>query len=233
MALAAISADAKITITNTNCNYQKGLAVCTGDIRLGWQMQSDVNDDKQTAYQILVTENVTGKKVYNSKKKKSEESQFITIPKLKQNRHGYLWKVRVWDKDGKPSEWSREQQIRIQTKSYPDHSNKGNHSPLHRGWVGGGASFIGAITKSAAKLPEGRFSNAEFKKDYFKEKWNPVDRKLLMPLCISAAWDTTRCISTARKLATASLLLYGANTARRYTITRMTLPTCYRLATMP
>ena len=60
MALAALSADAKITITNTICNYQKGLAVCTDDIRLGWQMQSDVNNDKQTAYQILVTENVTG-----------------------------------------------------------------------------------------------------------------------------------------------------------------------------
>ena len=190
---STISADAKITITNTICNYQKGLAVCTGDIRLGWQMLSDVNDDKQTAYQILVTENVTGKKVYNSKKRKSEESQFITIPKLKQNKHGYLWKVRVWDKDGKPSEWSREQQIRQapsnspkgesadQTKSYSASgnkgsysasNNKGNHSSLLGGIEGG---FIGAITKSAAKLPEGRFSNAEFKKDYFKEKWNPVD----------------------------------------------------------
>ena len=204
MALSAATADAKITITKNTCNYQDGLAVCTGDIRFGWQMLSDVNDDKQTAYQILVTENVTGKKVFNSKKKKSSESQFISVPKLKQNKHGYLWKVRVWDKDGKPSEWSQMQQIRIvapsnspkapsnshkgesavQTKSYSasgnkcsysDPSNKGNHSPLHWGGVGGGALWIGAITKADAKLPECRFSNAEFKKDYFKEKWNPVD----------------------------------------------------------
>ena len=200
MALSAATADAKITITKNTCNYQDGLAVCTGDIRLGWQMLSDANEDRQTAYQILVTENVTGKKVFNSKKKKSSESQFISIPKLKQNKHGYLWKVRVWDKSGKPSEWSRVQQIRIvapsnspiapsnsanrapssspkgegadQKKGYSDSSYKGNpSSPL--GGIEGG--FIGAITKADAKLPEGRFSNAEFKKDYFKEKWNPVD----------------------------------------------------------
>lgn len=200
MALSAATADAKITITKNTCNYQDGLAVCTGDIRLGWQMLSDANEDRQTAYQILVTENVTGKKVFNSKKKKSSESQFISIPKLKQNKHGYLWKVRVWDKSGKPSEWSRVQQIRIVApsnspiapsnsanrapssspkgegadpkKGYSDSSYKGNpSSPL--GGIDGG--FIGAITKADAKLPEGRFSNAEFKKDYFKEKWNPVD----------------------------------------------------------
>ncbi len=200
LALSAATADAKITITKNTCNYQDGLAVCTGDIRLGWQMLSDANEDRQTAYQILVTENVTGKKVFNSKKKKSSESQFISIPKLKQNKHGYLWKVRVWDKSGKPSEWSRVQQIRIvapsnspkalynsanrapssspkgegadQKKGYSDSSYKGNpSSPL--GGIEGG--FIGAITKADAKLPEGRFSNAEFKKDYFKEKWNSVD----------------------------------------------------------
>ena len=157
LALAtSLAAGAKITVKQTSCNYQKGLAVTTGEVRLGWQMTSGLNGDGQTAYEIMITENVTGKKVY-SKKRKSTESQFIAVPRLKPNKHGYLWKVRVWDKNGDPSEWSREKQIRV----VADDARLG--------------AWIGAITKADAKLPEGRFSNAEFKKDYFKEKWNPVD----------------------------------------------------------
>ena len=156
--MAAMSANAKITITQTSCNYQKELAVATtGDITVGWQMSSDINNDRQKAYQIVITENVTGASVYDSGKRKSAESQFVKIPVLQPNRHGYLWKVRVWDKAGKPSDWSRPQQIRIAEG------------------MGQEAKWIGAITKADAKLPEGRFSNAEFKKDYFKEKWSPVD----------------------------------------------------------
>lgn len=167
LACAALSANAKIDITQTTCNYQKGLAVSMGDIKLGWQMKSDKNDDRQTAYQVIVTENVTGKSVYNSKKKKSAESQFVAIPTLKPNKHGYLWKVRVWDDKGKPSEWSTEQQIRI-VDEYLMFGNANDE-----GYEG--ALWIGAIRKNDAKLPEGRFSNAEFKKDYFKEKWAAVD----------------------------------------------------------
>lgn len=159
LAFSALSAEAKITITQTTCNYQKGLAVVTSGVRLGWQMQSDTDNDRQQAYQILVTENVTGRKIYNSKKKTSGESQFVAIPKLKANRHGYQWKVRVWDKDGNPSEWSRSQTIRV--------------APALTGK--GAPSWIGAITRRNARLPEGRFSNAEFKKESFKSLWSPVD----------------------------------------------------------
>lgn len=155
LALAAMSAGAKITVTQTTCNYQKGLAVCKDEIRVGWQMQSDTGGDMQKAYQIVVSENATGACIYDSGKRKSTESQMIKLPSLAPNKYGYLWKVRVWDRRGNPSEWSREQQIRIAEEL--------------------SAPWIGAITKADAKLPEGRFSNAEFKKDYFKEKWQPVD----------------------------------------------------------
>lgn len=40
LALASLQAEAKITITQTTCNYQKGLAVSKGDVRFGWQMTS-------------------------------------------------------------------------------------------------------------------------------------------------------------------------------------------------
>ena len=103
LALAALSAEAKITITGTSCNYQRELAVSQGDVRFGWKMTSDAVNDRQKAYQIIITESVTGKTVYDSGKRKSAESQNITTPDLPANRHGYEWQVRVWDKDGKPS----------------------------------------------------------------------------------------------------------------------------------
>ena len=163
LAIAAMPAEATINITRTTCNYQQQLAVSKGDISLGWQMQSDKNGDVQTAYQIIVTESVTGKKVYDSKKQKSSASQHVSIPSLQPNKHGYQWKVRVWDNDGKPSEWSAAQTIRVVPAS-ADLSADGQRP-----------QWIGAITKRDARLPEGRFSNAEFKKDYFKEKWDGVD----------------------------------------------------------
>ena len=167
IALAAMPASAKIKITQTTCNYQKGLAVCQGDIKVGWQMTSDVAGDRQTAYQLVVRENVTGKNVFDSKRRKTDISQFVAIPQLKPNKHGYLLKVRVWDKKGKPSEWSADQPLRV----VDEHLMCGNADDKDYE----GPLWIGAITKKDARLPEGRFSNAEFKKDYFKEKWNPVD----------------------------------------------------------
>ena len=88
LALAFLQAEAKITITQTICNYQKGLAVSKGDVRFGWQMTSDVNNDYQKAYQLIIKENITGRQVYDSGKKKSKDSQFISTPALTPNRHG-------------------------------------------------------------------------------------------------------------------------------------------------
>lgn len=156
LAMAALQANAKLTVTKLTCNYQSGLAVTEGDLRLGWQMTSDTNGDKQTAYQITVFENVTNKKVYNSGKVKSDQSQLIALPRLTPNAHGYYWQVRVWDAKGKASDISSRQYIRVVPASL-------------------GGKWIGAITKKDAGLPEGRFSNSVFKKDEFKQKWANVD----------------------------------------------------------
>lgn len=164
LTIAALQANAKIKVTQTTCNYQKGLAVVQGDIKLGWMMASDVDNDRQTAYQIVVTENVSGKTVFDSKRQKRDWSQFVAIPKLQPNKRGYLLKVRVWDRFGKPSAWSAQQPVRVVDESI---MNGGDKDAFPQ--------WICAITKKDARLPEGRFSNAEFKKDYFKEKWASAD----------------------------------------------------------
>jgi len=154
--LMALPACAKLTVTKLTCNYQAGMAVTGGAARLGWRMTSDRNGDRQTAYRIVVCENATGRKVFDSGKVRSDKSQLVDIPQLSHNRHGYNWKVRVWDNEGKASGWSARQNIRV----VPEKIN---------------AKWIGAITRKDAKIPEGRFPNSVFKKEDFKKTWAGVD----------------------------------------------------------
>lgn len=163
LTFAMLPVQAKLTVTRTTCNYQQGLAVSKGELNMAWQMRAERNNEQQTAYQIIITENTTGKTIFDSGKKKSSNSQHIKLPTLTPNRHGYLWKVRVWNNKGEVSNWSTSQPIRI--VGYGANLSSPNIMP----------QWIGAITKKDAHLPEGRFSNGEFKKDYFKEKWKNVD----------------------------------------------------------
>ena len=167
MAFMAIQASAKLTVTRLTCNYHgepsapesgyiNDMAVTEGSVRLGWQMKADANGERQSAYEITIKENVTDKQVYTSGKVKSSQSQLIEVPALKPNRHGYYWQVRVWNDKGVPSDLSGKQEIRVVPAKID-------------------AEWIGAITRKAAKIPEGRFPNTVFKKDTFKAKWANVD----------------------------------------------------------
>lgn len=151
-----LSVSAKLTITRTTCNYQQGLAISKGDIRVGWQLSSDIQGERQTAYEIRVFENITNKKIFSSGKIKSDKSQLISLPSLPANTHGYCWDVRVWNMKGEKSAFSKRQIIRIVPQTID-------------------ARWVGAITKKDAKLPEGRYSNGVFKKEEFKNKWKDVD----------------------------------------------------------
>ena len=166
-AFAAVGVSAKLTVTRLTCNYQgdpaapesgyiNDMAVTEGDIRLGWQMKATANGESQSAYEITIRENVTNKTVYASGKVKSGQSQLVNAPALRPNRHGYYWQVRVWNEKDEASDLSGKQEIRVVPNKID-------------------AEWIGAITKKDAKIPEGRFSNAVFKKDSFKTKWADVD----------------------------------------------------------
>ena len=147
---------AKMTITKTMCNYQSGTAIVIDNAKVNWQISSDINGDHQTAYQIIIRERISNDIVYDSNKMENDESQFVSIPSLKRNKYGYTWQVKVWDKNNQESEWSAPHHLRIAPSSID-------------------AKWIGAITKKEAHIPEGRWSNTDFKKDTFKQQWAKVD----------------------------------------------------------
>jgi alpha-L-rhamnosidase len=79
---------------------------------LSWIMKSDTRGDRQTAYRIIVASspellnNDTGD-IWDSGKTQSNESVHIIYNgKSLIASKRYYWKVRIWNKDGKPSGWS-------------------------------------------------------------------------------------------------------------------------------
>ena len=178
---------AQPVITRTTCNYQAGdAAIVDGKIRLGWQY-ADKNHAPvmQEAYQITVHERITGRKVYNSGKVHSNESQLIQIPQLPPNRHGYYWQVRITCKDrygcrAKWSEWSHAQQFRVA------------QNDIFETTEGKQPQWIGAITKRQAGIPDGRWSNEVFKKDSFKTKWEHVDSLSARSIILRKEFGTKR-----------------------------------------
>ncbi len=182
----SIPTSAKLVVTDLRCNFQEGLAVTNGDISLGWRITSEENNDAQAAYQIVIFEGTNGKKIYDTGKVKSKESQLITLPALSYNNLGYSWQVRLWDKNNKPSSWSEAQKIRV----VPSELN---------------AKWIGAITRKDAKLPDGRWPNSLFNKDEFKEKWNPVDSLSSRSIIVRKEFST----SSSKKIADAVVYVSG------------------------
>ena len=98
---------------NLKCEYQTNpLGIDNLHPRLSWQMESSLRNQKQLAYQILVSESLneldknTGK-IWDSKKIESDQSLNVLYngAALK-SRTQYFWKVRISDASGTMSEWS-------------------------------------------------------------------------------------------------------------------------------
>jgi alpha-L-rhamnosidase len=97
----------KISVTNLQCemlNNSEGIDVVQP--RLSWQIKSDVNDVKQTAYQIMVAstlENLNANKadLWDSEKVTSNESvNIIYKGKKLVDRQNAFWKVTVFTNKG-------------------------------------------------------------------------------------------------------------------------------------
>src|SRR6187549_487933 len=100
-------AQSKISVTNLQCemlNNPEGIDVLQP--RFSWQINAEVNDVKQTAYQIIVAstlENLNSNKadLWDSGKVESDESVHIIFKGKKLNdRQNAFWKVTVWTNKG-------------------------------------------------------------------------------------------------------------------------------------
>jgi alpha-L-rhamnosidase len=107
--LGAFSADPALAVEveHLRCEYlanPNGIDVLRP--RLSWLLDSDRRGAKQTAYQVVVT--TTHGELWDSGKVESAQSiQVEYAGKPLSSRQTCEWKVRVWDKDGKLSVWSK------------------------------------------------------------------------------------------------------------------------------
>ena len=80
--------------------------------RLSWKLQSEIRGQKQTAYRVLVADNLASLEknegnLWDSGKVGSDQAIHILYQgKPLQSRMRCYWKVCVWDKDGNQSPWS-------------------------------------------------------------------------------------------------------------------------------
>ena len=108
-----VAAPAAISPTELRCEYGKNpIGIDVVNPHLSWVLASTERDEKQSAYEIVVASNpeilrTDHGDIWNSGKVDSDES--IQIPfrgKTLQSGERCYWKVRVWDKQGKPSDFS-------------------------------------------------------------------------------------------------------------------------------
>src|ERR1041385_6645429 len=96
------------------CEYLVNpIGIDTPKPRLSWIVESNQRGQRQTAYQIIVsaddkTLSANRGDVWDSGKIASDETLHIYFggPQLRTAQRCF-WKVRVWDKDGNPSAYSK------------------------------------------------------------------------------------------------------------------------------
>ena len=107
------SAQGGVRPADLRCEYLVNpLGIDVTEPRLSWRIESGTRGQKQTAYRLLVASsaNKLAQGVGDLWDTGTLESnQSIQVPyagKTLQSRARCFWKVRVWDKDGKESNWS-------------------------------------------------------------------------------------------------------------------------------
>lgn len=104
---------AALSPVDLRCEFARDpLGVDVTAPRLFWKLESDTRGDAQSAYEIQVasTANLLAQSqgdLWRSGQVKSEESIYIRYAgKPLKSSQQVFWKVRVWDKNRKPSAWS-------------------------------------------------------------------------------------------------------------------------------
>ena len=107
-------ATAKLTPQDLRCEYLVNpLGIGVPGPRLSWLVQSDERAQVQTAYRILVASNprllsADEADLWDTGKVLSNQSlQVVYEGKLLSSQMQCFWKLQVWDRDDKPSSWSK------------------------------------------------------------------------------------------------------------------------------
>jgi len=127
---------------------------------LSWGMESKIRGEKQTTYQILVASSAEllakdKGDLWNSEKQTSEQSVLLKYAgkPLVTGMHCF-WKVRVWDKENKVSEWSEPAQWSMGLLKPDDWKAK---------WIGIDKIFPGEDDKGQYRKLAARYLRKEFK----------------------------------------------------------------------
>ena len=114
IARAAGQCWAGVTADRLRCEYRNDpLGIDVTKPRLSWIVKSDERGEKQTAYQVLAASTPEALAddqgdLWDSGRVDSDQTLHVEYAgKPLAARMRCYWKVRIWDKDGQPSPWSR------------------------------------------------------------------------------------------------------------------------------
>ena len=133
-----------LTVENLKVdNIINPMAIDSESPDFSWEILSSKNNVLQKAYQVEFYVDAAGKskRIWNSGKIKSEQSQNVRLGYINKLKKGikYQWRARVWDNEGRASKWSEMGSFRLA----PD-------------YIENSANWIGAIRREDSNIPEGR-----------------------------------------------------------------------------
>jgi alpha-L-rhamnosidase len=103
-----------LSVQNIRCEYMSNpIGVDNEKPRLSWQLISDLRADKQIAYELLVSSSIENLAkndgdLWDSGKVQTDQSiQLLYMGKALKSMQYCYWKVRVYDKFDKASDWSK------------------------------------------------------------------------------------------------------------------------------
>ncbi|MCP4261353.1 MAG: family 78 glycoside hydrolase catalytic domain [Planctomycetes bacterium] len=196
-------------VRDLRCEYRVNpLGIDIVKPRLSWMMDSNQRDQMQSAYQILVADSDEKLRrnqgeLWDSGKVASGQShQVVYEGESLKSRMRCFWKVRVWDKEGKASAWSKPAMWTVgllnprdwqakwigYDKELQDSANKGKADPnalvlppppyLRRAFWVGQSIKRAVVYASALGLYELHINGKRIGEDYFTPGWTDYPTRI-------------------------------------------------------